>query len=77
MEWNILRACLDNMKTEWYHSIFMIHHPKQVGPTDDKVFGLVLDDCFTQKLKSLSLDEKKKKILVFLDVWVMSLMAIW
>ena len=28
-----LRACLDAMKTEWYHSIFMIHHPNQVGPT--------------------------------------------
>ena len=24
----------------------MIHHLKRVGPTDDKVFGLVLDDCF-------------------------------
>ena len=34
------------MKTEWYHSVFMIHHPKRVGPTNDKVFGLLLNDCF-------------------------------
>ena len=46
------------MKTEWYHSVFMIHHPKRVGPTNDKVFGLLLDDCsITQKLKILSLDD--------------------
>ena len=34
------------MKTEWYHSIFMMHHPNQMGPTDDHLFGLVLDQCF-------------------------------
>ena len=43
-EW--LRACLDSTKTEWYHLVFMIHHPKRVAPTEDKVFDLVLDDCF-------------------------------
>ena len=41
-----LRACLDIMKTKWYHSVFMIHHPNWVGLTDDKLFGLILDDYF-------------------------------
>ena len=27
-----------------YHSIFMIYHPNQVGLTDGKLFGLILDD---------------------------------
>ena len=33
----------------------MIHHPNQVGPTDDKLFGLILDDCF-HDLKTQNLD---------------------
>ena len=42
----LLRACLDSRKIEWYHSVFMIHHPNRVGPMDDHLFGLVLDHCF-------------------------------
>ena len=41
-----IRSCLDSPKTEWYHSVFMIHHPKLVGPTNDIVFGLIWDVCF-------------------------------
>ena len=41
-----LRAYLDGMKTEWYHSVFMIHHPNQVDPTGEHLFGLVLDHLF-------------------------------
>ena len=41
-----LRASLDSMKTKWYHSVFIILHPNRVGPTDDHLFGLVLDYCF-------------------------------
>ena len=29
-----------------YHSIFMIYHPDQVGPMDDTLFDLILDNCF-------------------------------
>ena len=41
-----LRASLDSMKTKWYHSVFIILHPNRVGPTNDHLFGLVLDYCF-------------------------------
>ena len=40
------RACLDGMKIEWYHSIFMIHHPNWVGPMNEHLFGGVLSECF-------------------------------
>ena len=50
----MLRASLDGMKTEWYHSVFMIHYPNQVGPMDEHLFGWVLYQCFhdlnTQKI---------------------------
>ena len=43
---NALRACLDSPKIEWYNLVFMIHHPKLVGPTNDVVFSLILDVCY-------------------------------
>ena len=42
----VLRACLDGMKNEWYHSVFMIHHPNLMGPTVEHLFGWVLSHCF-------------------------------
>ena len=34
------------MKIEWYHSVFMIHHSNWLGLTYDKLFVLILDNCF-------------------------------
>ena len=40
------RACLDSPKTECNNLVFLIHHLKLMGPTNDAVFSLVLDVCF-------------------------------
>ena len=48
-----LRACLDAVSFEWYHSVLCFHHPNCVGPTEEHLFGLILDhqfhDSMTQK----------------------------
>ena len=54
-----LKGCLDWHKTEWYHSVFMTHNPKFVGPTGKKLFGLFFEWCFHHlKLKNLSLSDE-------------------
>ena len=41
------------MSFEWYHSVFCFHHRNHVGPTEEHLFGWVLDhhfhDSVTQK----------------------------
>ena len=53
----LLRACLDGMSFEWYHSIFCFHHPNRVGPTDEHLFGWVLDHCFHNSILWFLSDE--------------------
>ena len=66
-EWRVmsdkdLSACLDEESFEWYHSVFITHDPKLVGPTEDYLFGLHDSWSVTQFLSLNSL---------IFELWVM------
>ena len=52
-----MRACLDVVSFEWYHSVFCFHHSNHVGPTEEHLFGWVLDYYFHHSILWFLSDE--------------------
>ena len=57
----VIKSFFGWMKTEWYHSTFMIHHPNWVGPTNEHLFGWVLSNCFHDLVTKKKMDESNEK----------------
>ena len=75
-----LRRCLNWKKNELYNLVFITHNPKHMGPTEELLFGKIFLVLFSS-LKSQKIwvwvMKTRNKILVFSNVWVMSLMLVF